>query len=92
MYLGSGDGSSSLVRKPMKVVRDLVFGPSRNKGTIAKKAEVGAAHPGAMSVAKAVWAVTLAAEKHRKLAPGHEGPHARHGRDLRPLAADAVRR
>jgi thymidylate kinase len=67
MYLGSGDGSSSLARKPMKVVRDIVFGPSRNKGTIAKKAEAGAAHPGAMSAAKAIWAVTLAAEKHRKL-------------------------
>jgi thymidylate kinase len=67
MYLGSGDGSSSLLRKPMKLVRDLVFGPSRNRGTIAKKAEVGEAHPGAMSAAKALWAVTLAAEKHRKL-------------------------
>ncbi|MGZ4677001.1 MAG: hypothetical protein ACXV8Y_10775 [Acidimicrobiia bacterium] len=67
MYLGSGDGSSSLVRKPMKIVRDLVFGPSRNKGTIAKKAEAASSHPGAMSLAKAVWAVTLAAEKQRKL-------------------------
>jgi len=67
MDLGSGDGSSSLVRKPMKVVRDMAFGPSRNKGTIAKKAEVGASHPGAMSAAKALWAVTLAAEKNRKL-------------------------
>ncbi len=67
MYLGSGDGSSSLLRKPMKVVRDVAFGPSRNKGTIAKKAEVGASHPGAMSAAKALWAVTLAAEKNRKL-------------------------
>lgn len=67
MYLGSGDGSSSLIRKPMKVVRDVVFGPARNKGTIAKKAEVSVSHPGAMSVAKAVWAVTLAAEKNRKL-------------------------
>lgn len=67
MYLGSGDGSSSLVRKPMKVVRDLVFGKSRTKGAISKKAEAATAHPGAMSIAKAVWAVTLAAEKKRKL-------------------------
>lgn len=67
MYLGSGDGSSSLLRKPMKAVRDLVFGPSRNKDAIARKVAVGDSHPGAMSVAKAVWAVTLAAEKQRKL-------------------------
>jgi len=67
MYLGSGDGSSSLVRKPMKWVRDRVFGPSRNKGTISKKAEVAASHPGAMSSAKAAWAITLAAEKQRKI-------------------------
>ena len=67
MYLGSGDGSSSLARKPMKVVRDLVFGPSRNKGAIAKKAEAATAHPGAMGAAKALWAVTLASEKSRKL-------------------------
>lgn len=67
MYLGSGDGSSSLVRKPMKWVRDRLFGPSRDKGTISKKAEVAESHPGAMSSAKAVWAIALAAEKNRKL-------------------------
>ncbi len=67
MYLGSGDGSSSLARKPMKVVRDRVFGESRTKGAISKKAEVATSHPGAMSIAKAIWAVTLAAEKKRKL-------------------------
>ena len=32
MYLGSGDGSSSLLRKPMKLVRDLVFGTAREQG------------------------------------------------------------
>ena len=67
MYLGSGDGSSSLIRKPMKLVRDQVFGKARDRNTIAKKARVGEGHPTAMSGAKAVWALTLAAEKSRKL-------------------------
>ncbi len=67
MYLGSGDGSSSLLRKPMKLVRDLVFGTSRDRNTIAKKAKVGTDHPSAMSGAKAIWALTLASEKSRKL-------------------------
>ncbi len=67
MYLGSGDGSSSLIRKPMKFVRDQVFGTARDRNTIAKKARVGDDHPTAMSGAKAVWALTLAAEKSRKL-------------------------
>ncbi len=67
MYLGSGDGSSSLLRKPMKAVRDLVFGPARNRDTITRKADVADSHPGAMSVAKAIWAVTLAAEKQHKI-------------------------
>ena len=67
MYLGSGDGSSSLIRKPMKLVRDQVFGTARDRDTIAKKARVGDDHPTAMSGAKAVWALTLAAEKSRKL-------------------------
>ena len=67
MYLGSGDGSSSLIRKPMKLVRDQVFGKARDRNTIAKKVRVGDDHPTAMSGAKAVWALTLAAEKSRKL-------------------------
>ncbi len=67
MYLGSGDGSSSLIRKPMKLVRDKIFGNARDRTTIAKKARVGSDHPTAMSGAKAVWALTLAAEKARKL-------------------------
>jgi thymidylate kinase len=67
MYLGSGAGSSSLLRKPMKLVRDLVFGKARDRDTIAKKARVGDDHPTAMSGAKAVWALTLANEKSRKL-------------------------
>jgi thymidylate kinase len=67
MYLGSGDGSSSILRTPMKAARDALFGPSRDQGTIERKAEVSTAHPGAMSAAKAIWAVTLAAEKQRKL-------------------------
>ena len=67
MYLGSGDGSSSLLRKPMKWVRDRVFGQARDRTTIAKKDKVGSDHPTAMSGAKAIWALTLASEKSRKL-------------------------
>lgn len=67
MYLGSGDGSSSWLRTPMKVVRDRAFGPSRNRGTIATKERVGTQHPKAMSAAKVVWALALASEKSRKL-------------------------
>lgn len=67
MYLGSGDGSSSLLRKPMKLVRDKFFGPSRNRDTIAKKEQAGDDHPRAMSGAKALWALSLSAEKTRKL-------------------------
>ncbi|MEO6468098.1 MAG: hypothetical protein ABIP21_03280 [Acidimicrobiia bacterium] len=67
MYLGSGDGSSSLIRKPMKLVRDQVFGKARDRNTIAKKVRVGDDHPTAMSGAKAIWALTLASEKSRKL-------------------------
>ncbi len=67
MYLGSGDGSSSLIRKPMKLVRDRVFGNARDRNTIAKKVRVGDDHPTAMSGAKAIWALTLASEKSRKL-------------------------
>ena len=67
MYLGSGDGSASLVRRPMKFVRDRVFGHARDRDTIAKKARVAGDHPTAMSGAKAVWALALASEKSRKL-------------------------
>ena len=67
MYLGSGDGSSSILRKPMKWVRDRVFGQAWDRTTIAKKDKVGSDHPTAMSGAKAVWALTLASEKSRKL-------------------------
>ena len=51
----------------MKLVRDQVFGKARDRSTIAKKAKVGDDHPAAMSGAKAIWALTLANEKSRKL-------------------------
>ena len=72
-YLGSGDGSSSLLRKPMKIVAKKVGGKgvghsvdkeldSNNGGKkkISLKAKL-------YSLAKVIWAVTLAKEKKTKL-------------------------
>lgn len=72
-YLGSGDGSSSLLRKPMKIVAKKVGGKGvghsvdkeldsnrDGKGRASLKAR-------AYSFAKVIWAVTLAKEKKTKL-------------------------
>lgn len=69
VYLGSGDGSSSLLRKPMKLVAKRVGGKGvghavekeykENKGVSLKSR--------LYSIAKVIWAITLANEKKRKL-------------------------
>lgn len=72
-YLGSGDGSSSLLRKPMKLVAKKVGGKGVGhsvdkeldsnkvgKNKVSLKAKV-------YSFAKVIWAVTLANEKKTKL-------------------------
>lgn len=70
-YLGSGDGSSSIIRYPMRVVAKRVGGKgvgssltleadNINEKTLALKAT-------AYNFAKAVWAITLAVEKKKKL-------------------------
>lgn len=68
-YLGSGDGSSSLLRKPMKLVARKVGGKglghsvekeySEKKG-VSLKSKL-------YSVSKIMWAITLANEKKNKL-------------------------
>lgn len=73
IYLGSGDGSSSLLRKPMKLVSKKVGGKGvghavekeyierkKEKKKISLKARL-------YSVAKVIWADTLASEKKKKL-------------------------
>ncbi len=67
MYLGSGDGSASLLRRPMKWARDRVFGGARSTGAAERKDVASSDHPRAMSLAKVVWALTLSAEKSRKI-------------------------
>lgn len=72
-YLGSGDGSSSLLRKPMKLVAKKVGGKGvghsvdkeldnvqESKSSVSLKARL-------YSLAKVIWAVTLANEKKTKL-------------------------
>ena len=73
VYLGSGDGSSSLLRKPMKLVAKRVGGKGvghavekeyadnkGNKKKVSLKARL-------YSIAKVIWADTLANEKKKKL-------------------------
>lgn len=71
IYLGSGDGSSSILRYPMKLVAKKISG--RGIGSTIKK-ETGESSPKKLSLkakgysfAKILWAITLAAEKKKKL-------------------------
>ena len=68
IYLGSGDGSSSLLRKPMKLVANRVGGKGighaveqeyADKKKVSIKSRL-------YSLAKVIWAVTLAQEKKTK--------------------------
>lgn len=69
IYLGSGDGSSSLLRKPMKLIAKKVGGKGvghavekeySEKKRVSFKARL-------YSAAKILWAITLANEKKKKL-------------------------
>lgn len=61
LYLGSGDGSSSLLRKPMKFVKGLLQGPKdKRRNTQAAPTEADIAS--SPSPAKVVWALALARE------------------------------
>lgn len=69
VYLGSGDGSSSLLRKPMKLVARKVGG--KGLGHQVEKEYQEKKHVSIKSrlysLAKVLWAVTLASEKKTKL-------------------------
>lgn len=69
VYFGSGDGSSSLLRKPMKLVAKKVGGKGvghavekeyKENKKVSLKSRL-------YSIAKIVWAVTLAKEKNAKM-------------------------
>ena len=69
IYFGSGDGSSSLLRKPMKMVAQKVGGKGlghsvekeyKEKKKVSLKSRL-------YSLAKILWAVTLASEKKTKI-------------------------
>lgn len=69
IYFGSGDGSSSLLRKPMKMVANKVggkgLGHSVEKEYSEKKKVTLKSR--LYSLAKVIWAVTLAKEKKAKI-------------------------
>lgn len=68
IYFGSGDGSSSLLRKPLKLVARRIggkgLGHSIEKEYSKKRISIKAR---LYSIAKVIWAVTLAMEKKEKL-------------------------
>ncbi|MGP8307972.1 hypothetical protein [Vibrio sp. YIC-376] len=74
LYFGSGDGSSSLLRWPLKLVAKLL--PKSHKKEInlnhseidTKREENNPSKPSSFKLfAKAIWATTLSLEKHHKL-------------------------
>lgn len=69
IYFGSGDGSSSLLRKPMKMVAKKVGGKGLGHSVEKQYAEKKKVtlKSRLYSVAKVLWAVTLAKEKQSKI-------------------------
>lgn len=69
IYFGSGDGSSSLLRKPMKIVAKKVGGKGvgKNVENEYKKNKKVSLKARLYSFAKIIWAVSLAKEKKKKL-------------------------
>lgn len=69
IYFGSGDGSSSLIRKPLKFVAQRMSGKGLGHSVskeISEKKSVSLKSR-LYSVAKILWAITLASEKKSKL-------------------------
>lgn len=64
IYFGSGDGSSSLIRKPLRMVAKLRVKKRGNSLNITEKDAEKKKKK--LKWAKAIWAVTLAAEKKKK--------------------------
>jgi thymidylate kinase len=70
LYFGSGDGPSSLLRRPMKAAKDRFLGTKESKESVADRAAGGSADRRRrpwMAAARVGWALALAAEKRRKL-------------------------
>lgn len=67
MYLGSGDGSSSILRYPMRFVAKRVGGKGVGKSLESESDTTVTLKKRVYGWAKALWAVTLAYEKKRKL-------------------------
>jgi thymidylate kinase len=72
LYLGSGDGPASLVRRPMKAVRDRIVPAKAAASRVSGKAPSSAARAGRrrpawLRAARAGWALALAGEKQRSL-------------------------
>lgn len=64
IYFGSGDGSSSLIRKPLRVIAKLRI---KKRGNSLNITEADAEKKKKkLKWAKAIWAVTLASEKKKK--------------------------
>ena len=68
IYFGSGDGSSSLLRKPMKIVAKKVGGKGLGRSVEKEFAEKRITIKSRLySLAKLIWAITLAKEKKTKI-------------------------
>ena len=68
IYLGSGDGNSSLLRKPMKAIAKKVGGKGVGHSVEKEYTEKAVSFKSRLySMAKIIWAVALALEKKKKL-------------------------
>lgn len=67
VYLGSGNGSSSALRAPMKWGRNRFLGKPRTAGAAERTRATSEEHAQTIALAKAAWAMALADEKKRKL-------------------------
>ncbi|OQY40899.1 MAG: hypothetical protein B6229_00540 [Spirochaetaceae bacterium 4572_7] len=65
IYFGSGDGSSSLLRLPLKIIAKLRV-KKRGDARHYTEADINKKNKN-LSIAKAIWALTLAAEKKNKI-------------------------
>jgi thymidylate kinase len=67
LYFGSGDGPSSLLRRPMKAAKDRFLGSKESAREPIGDGATGRPRGSWLPAARVVWALALAAEKRRKL-------------------------
>lgn len=67
LYFGSGDGPSSLLRRPMKAAKDRFLGSKESVSVPTGDRATERRGRSWMPAARVVWALALAAEKRRKL-------------------------